>query len=234
MPYFRFKYRYNKDVQSSDKLSKFGWGAWGVINTSQLINTSQMTNTSQKVFRNIRTRIIKGEYEIGTFLDAKQISDELLVSPAPIREAFVRLSERGLLDWQRNRGFQISSISAEDARSSLELLRVLYKCAMVRTCGPAFLKEFEYIEREEMTSYEQVITHLRAYIFTEFEMEVCNFQLDRIWKISELYLSNAETQERTLKCILRIMHLAHEQKYEKIGKLIDSIFLLYQEKIRTM
>lgn len=190
-----------------------------------------MMNTSQKIFNYIRERIIRGDYEIGSFLDAKQISDELVVSPAPIREAFVRLSERGLLDWKRNRGFQVSAISAEDAASSLELLRILCRSAIIRRYDINHLKEFTNVETPEVFSFEHVIMLFRTCVFTQHELEIGHFLWDRIWKIREAHLSSAEMHTKTLESIIEIKHAACEQNCEKIGEIVDSIFWYYEEHI---
>lgn len=192
-----------------------------------------MMNTSQKIFNYIRERIITGEYKVGTFLDAKQISDELVVSPAPIREAFVRLSERGLLDWKRNRGFQVSATSIEDAASSLELLRILCKLAIIRNYEVNYLCDFVNFETPEVFSFDHIITLFQTCIFTEYEMEICYFLLDRIWEIREIHLSSSEMRDKTVGSLIEVRRAVCEQNSEKIGEIVDSIFWFYDEHIKN-
>lgn len=191
-----------------------------------------MMNTSQKIFNYIRERIITGEYKVGTFLDAKQISDELVVSPAPIREAFVRLSERGLLDWKRNRGFQVSAISSADAASNLELLRNLCKSAIIRNYEVNYLCDFVNFETPEAFSFDHTVSLFQTCIFTEYEMEICHLLLDRTWEIREAHLSSPELLDKTLESITAIRLAVCERNVAKIDEIVDSIFWFYEGHIK--
>ena len=74
----------------------------------------------------IRNKILSGEYAAGSKLTSKQVADELEISQTPVKEAFNRLVSEHLLEPIPNRGFQVSSFSAEylqgiiDARLIIE------------------------------------------------------------------------------------------------------------------
>lgn len=76
----------------------------------------------------IRGRILSGEYKIGEKLKEKVIAEELRVSRTPIREAFKRLQEEGLVDYIPNRGCYAKGFTKRDiediyaVRKALELL----------------------------------------------------------------------------------------------------------------
>lgn len=67
----------------------------------------------------LRARIIRGELAPGTRLSEAGIAAELQISRQPIREAFIKLAEEGLLEIRPQRGTVVPKISlrmVEDAR----------------------------------------------------------------------------------------------------------------------
>ena len=97
-------------------------------------NESTLTNEIADI---VRERILKGEYEIGEKIKESSIATELSVSRTPIREAFKRLEEEGLLDYLPNRGCYAKGFTKRDVsdiytvRETLENLAVTWACQRI-------------------------------------------------------------------------------------------------------
>lgn len=65
----------------------------------------------QQLFQNLRTSIIRGELEPGRRVSEAEIATALSVSRQPVREAFIKLAEEGLLEIRPQRGTFVPKIS---------------------------------------------------------------------------------------------------------------------------
>lgn len=95
---------------------------------------------SVQIAREVRRRILAGQYPGGSQLLQDTIAAEFGVSKIPVREALTRLAAEGLVELQAHRGFQVRKMSRAEARE-LHDLRLLLEpriCAQgARLAGPA-------------------------------------------------------------------------------------------------
>ncbi len=80
---------------------------------------------SQQVYERIREMIIALEWKPGERVSEKEVSANLGVSKTPVREAFIRLSEEGLMEIRPQSGSYVSAISFERVYESLMLRRAI-------------------------------------------------------------------------------------------------------------
>lgn len=80
---------------------------------------------SQRVYEQIREHIISLEWKPGTRLSEKDVAAEIGVSKTPVREAFIRLSEEGLIEIRPKSGSYVSEISFDKVYESLMLRRAI-------------------------------------------------------------------------------------------------------------
>lgn len=80
---------------------------------------------SQRVYEQIRESIISMESAPGTRLSEKDVAAEIGVSKTPVREAFIRLSEEGLIEIRPKSGSYVSEISFEKVYEGLMLRRAI-------------------------------------------------------------------------------------------------------------
>lgn len=86
------------------------------------INASSMR---EYVYLHIREEILNLKLEPGTNLSEKEVSDRLQVSRTPVREAFLKLAQEGLLEVFPQKGTQVALIDldlVEEARFMREQL----------------------------------------------------------------------------------------------------------------
>nr|NMN90248.1 Transcriptional regulators [Brenneria salicis ATCC 15712 = DSM 30166]RBP58786.1 regulatory GntR family protein [Brenneria salicis ATCC 15712 = DSM 30166] len=86
------------------------------------------------VFDKLRSWIIEGRFHEGQYINLGELCCSLKVSQVPVREVLIRLSERGLLTWERKRGFKIASCDPHECASILQMKRTIFTNAMNRLC----------------------------------------------------------------------------------------------------
>jgi len=67
-----------------------------------------MSKLNHRVLDSMRHSILTNVWSGGSAVSVKAVAEDLTVSSAPVRDALIRLSERGLVDHLGNRGFFIA------------------------------------------------------------------------------------------------------------------------------
>jgi GntR family transcriptional regulator, rspAB operon transcriptional repressor len=93
--------------------------------------TRRMPSISGQVFRTLRSAIVTMRLKPGEALSEQDIARRLDVSRQPVREAFIKLSEDGLLRVLPQRGSFVMKISTE-AVTNARFVREAVECAIVR------------------------------------------------------------------------------------------------------
>ena len=86
---------------------------------------------ARRVFRELRAAIVEMSFQPGQALSEKEIADRFGVSRQPVREAFIKLSEAGLLSIRPQRGTYVVKISARQVYD-VRFVREAVEVAVVR------------------------------------------------------------------------------------------------------
>src|SRR5213596_1209453 len=86
---------------------------------------------AEQVFRTLRSSIVTMRLTPATALSEQDIADRLKVSRQPVREAFIKLSEIGLVRVLPQRGTFITKISAKEVLDA-RFVREAVECAIAR------------------------------------------------------------------------------------------------------
>lgn len=86
------------------------------------LNTSSLREQATQV---IRAQIITGELAPGALHSVGGLASDLGVSITPVREALLDLTEQGLIEMVRNRGFRVPVLSEQDLDEIEQLRRML-------------------------------------------------------------------------------------------------------------
>lgn len=76
-------------------------------------------------YESIKESIMKHELMPGQSVTITLLSTKLGISPTPVREAVVRLSNEGILDYEANKRIKVSQIESKDVRAVYEARRLL-------------------------------------------------------------------------------------------------------------
>jgi DNA-binding GntR family transcriptional regulator len=73
---------------------------------------------AETIYQELRSRILSGELKPGDRVAETEIAQQMGTSQGPVREAFARLREQGLLITFSHRGSYVSQISVDEARDA--------------------------------------------------------------------------------------------------------------------
>ena len=154
-----------------------------------------------QVFRLVRTRIITGDLQPGTRVSEPEIAAGLGVSRQPVREAFIKLAEEGLVEIRPQRGTYIRKISVSqvlDARFVREAIEADVVKLVATFADPTVAKELraqlalqtaalgrpaeQFIELDELFHRTLAQAAGRSYAWTV--IEGLKSQMDRVRYIS--------------------------------------------------
>lgn len=125
------------------------------------------TTLREEAFRQIKERIVQGEWGGGTFLSERRLSETLQMSKTPIRSALDRLEMMGLVKLMPNQGFVVQEVSLKKIMDIYELRLSLETFAVGRLTGNMDRAFFERIdanleqqaeaaEREDIVGYVEL------------------------------------------------------------------------------
>lgn len=107
-------------------------------------------------YESIKESIMKHELMPGEALTITNLAKKLAISPTPIREAVVRLSNEGILDYEANKRIKVSRIAREDVCEIYEARRLLElyisrKLVSVIKKNKGLKKNLEALKAETLT-----------------------------------------------------------------------------------
>ncbi|WP_262241841.1 GntR family transcriptional regulator [Serratia liquefaciens] len=105
--------------------------------------TYSLTNNlpvNQQIYRFLRKDIVDCTIPPGTLLSEKEISTRFCVSRQPVREAFIKLAEAGLVQILPQRGTFVMKISAKRVADG-RFIRQAVECAIVRRAAQRITPE---------------------------------------------------------------------------------------------
>jgi DNA-binding GntR family transcriptional regulator len=111
---------------------------------------------SQKVYRVLKTEIVKGFLEPGTKLLENKLAEEMHVSRTPIREAIQKLAAEGFIKIAPNQTLIVTEVSLEDVKEVLQIRGVLE--------GLAARIAAKKITRQEIDELEEIVTQMGLYV----------------------------------------------------------------------
>lgn len=134
--------------------------------TENLLDLTQPTNI--QIYRILRREIVQCLIHPGTQLSETEVSTRFQVSRQPVREAFIKLAENGLIQIRPQRGSYVNKISLSNVRNSC-FVRQAIECAVVRRAA-------ELITDEQVYQLEQNLYQQRLAV--ERQQSSAFFQLD--------------------------------------------------------
>ncbi|TGG93521.1 GntR family transcriptional regulator [Natronospirillum operosum] len=119
----------------------------------QLWEEQSDTNVRKRLYEVLRQSIIRMSLAPGQLLSENEIAQTFSVSRQPVREAFIRLSEAGLVEIRPQRGtfvVQISQEAVTEARFVREAIEVAVACSAAEEgLAPDVISELqELVERQ--------------------------------------------------------------------------------------
>lgn len=89
-----------------------------------------MPQDNQNIFDIILNRIINLDYEPGRLISEKQLIEEFSVSRTPIREALLKLSEKGFVELVPRVGTYVTQIDLRNVKYAYEVKKASGKLSL--------------------------------------------------------------------------------------------------------
>jgi len=118
---------------------------------------------SSQAYEILRTRITTLELKPGTVINVGRLSEELNISPIPIREALKQLTERGLVEGKHSRSYRVVSLSDQRVQEIFDV-RILLETHALKTAiraAPRELIERTYVLVKELAQTTMTGSALR-------------------------------------------------------------------------
>ena len=103
-------------------------------------------NLSNSLFHQLRTDILQGKLKPGEKLTEQRVCKEYVVSRTPVREAFQKLENDGLIETIPNRGAFVVGVSDRDISDMYELRRAYEELAVRWAIERITDEEFEQLK----------------------------------------------------------------------------------------
>lgn len=192
------------------------------------------TNLSDRIVAILQERIISGEFAGDDPLRQDELAAEFGVSKIPLREAFSKLEQNGLIISQVNRGFFVRPLSAEEASDVFDLRLKIEPDAMARAAAIASAADKAFAQEaldalNEAASAHPLMTgrlnrsfHLA--LIRPLAVPVSKQLLERLHMISERYVvrhlapsGRTERARSEHQTILEAWRAGDEERVRQLG-----------------
>ncbi|MBB2169708.1 GntR family transcriptional regulator [Gluconacetobacter aggeris] len=95
------------------------------LNPADLPSLGSAPTASEIIVKHIREAIVSGAFDEGEFIRQDDVAKLFDVSKIPVREALKRLEAEGLVEFHRNRGAVVASISEPEIAQIFEVRAIL-------------------------------------------------------------------------------------------------------------
>jgi DNA-binding GntR family transcriptional regulator len=197
-----------------------------------------MAGSERDLFEMLREWIMEGRYDKGEYINCSELGSAFKVSQVPIREVMIRLSERGLLIWEKKRGFKVASCSLAECLSLLQLNRTIFSNSLNRLSTLCFsVEQFTKIEQDIAMAlnsplpcwmaFSKIFFQYSYVILSEFEYHLFRLSYDRVhFYHRSIFFSQPNEIYKRLKQLTKVIAYTRCLKKDKaisgIQKMIDN------------
>lgn len=127
----------------------------------RLLEKEPRENVREYAYRVLYDNIMNLRLVPGTAMSEQELSTMLSVSRTPVREAFIRLAQKGLLDVLPQRGTFVSKIDTQQL-AEFRFLRVTVETAIVKLACQSFPEEYMWKLQQCLKEQELHLQHCDA------------------------------------------------------------------------
>jgi DNA-binding GntR family transcriptional regulator len=214
------------------------------------LNPTQPVN--QQIYRILRRDIVHCLIAPGTPLSEKEVSVRFDVSRQPVREAFIKLAENGLIQIRPQRGSYVNKISLSQVRNGC-FVRQAIECAVVRRAAAmitdAQLYQLEQnlhqqriaIDREQLNDFfllddefHQLLSQIADCQLAWETIENIKAAIDRVRYMSLDHVTSPEMLLRQHQDIFSALEKRDVEGVDKamtehLQEISESVLLIHQE-----
>jgi len=175
---------------------------------------------NQQIYRILRQDIVHCLIPPGTPLSEKEVSVRFDVSRQPVREAFIKLAENGLIQIRPQRGSYVNKISMTQVRNGC-FVRQAIECAVARRAATLITDSQRYQLEQNLHQQRIAIDHKQLDDFLQLDDEF--HQKLALIADCQLAWDTVENIKATIDRV-RYMSLDHVSPPEKLLRQHQAIF----------
>ncbi len=175
---------------------------------------------NQQIYRILRQDIVHCLIPPGTPLSEKEVSVRFDVSRQPVREAFIKLAENGLIQIRPQRGSYVNKISMSQVRNGC-FVRQAIECAVARRAATLITDSQRYQLEQNLHQQRIAIDHKQLDDFFQLDDEF--HQKLALIADCQLAWDTVENIKATIDRV-RYMSLDHVSPPEKLLRQHQAIF----------
>ena len=180
---------------------------------------------SDQAYEMIKSGILQGEFEEGTFLSAPEVMKRYGISRTPFREACNRLHHERILEVVPRRGYLIPEISFRTVRDLFEVrlvLEVIIAELAASRATPAQLDDLERLAKESW-SLSQSVNSNEKFVKANTEFHLCLARMTQNRELLALAGGILERNERVSYMELRSSWFQPKEIQDLHGSIVDAI-----------
>jgi DNA-binding GntR family transcriptional regulator len=175
-----------------------------------------------QVYRSLRGRIIRGELEPGGLISEAEIARAFSISRQPVREAFIKLAEEGLVEIRPQRGTLVRRIniaSVKDARFVREAVEAdIVKIVAERRDPNVIASLYEQIAAQRRVAHQRAGEFLQLDEAFHLTLAVAADKA-HVWRI----VNNVKAQMDRLRQLSFVMGSAAEPAVDQHDAIVEAI-----------
>lgn len=118
---------------------------------------SHTRRKSKPLFDRIRANLLEGHFAPGQWLKQAELEERYQASRSEVRAALSSLAEKGLVEYNRNRGFRVFERSPKDVQEIVQMITVLEAAA-----APSMVENVTRVQIGELTALAEAFDALIA------------------------------------------------------------------------
>ncbi len=151
--------------------------------------SSRRATIGYRVYQALRQAIVRARFKPGHLLSEAEIARQLGVSRQPVREAFIKLAELGLVEIRPQRGTQVLLISRKEVENA-RFIREAIEVAVVRRAAEMAMPEDvkalrELVDRQAAAGDHPEQAHFLALDDSFHQMISRIVECENAWRVAE-------------------------------------------------
>lgn len=187
-------------------------------------NIQRVDSLGNQVYEHLKEAIISASLLPNEILTEEKLAKELGISRTPLREAFNKLAQEGLIDIQKGKPAKVATFTTKDALEFMELRRLL-ESYNLETISSNITDEF--IQELRQNSHKQKWSvqgdHFREFIELDREFHIMLASNNYNKKLQQVIYELNIGVSRSFLILSNTLHMSAKEAYKEHSEIIDAL-----------
>lgn len=187
-------------------------------------NIQRVDSLGNQVYEHLKEAIISASLLPNEILTEEKLAKELGISRTPLREAFNKLAQEGLIDIQKGKPAKVATFTTKDSLEFMELRRLL-ECYNLETISSTITNDF--IEELRQNSYKQkwAVQENQFHAFIELDREFHIMLASNNYnkKLQQIIYELNTGVSRSFLILSNTLHMSAKDAFKEHLEIIDAL-----------